>query len=87
MSSSSHERHYSDDWGITYGKGSKIVHGCYFDRTKKLLSFKLLDKKRSIISFASIIYISPILQCLNGALDLTKTTHFDILSVLDEMEV
>jgi hypothetical protein len=48
---------------------------------------KLLDKKRSIISVASIIYISPILQCLNGALNLTETTHLDILSVLDEMEV
>jgi hypothetical protein len=35
-------------------------------RTRKLL-FKLLDKKRSIISVASIIYISPILQYLNGA--------------------
>jgi hypothetical protein len=57
------------------GKGSKIVHGCYFDRTRKLVSFKLLDKKRSIISVASIIYISPILQCLNGALNLTETTH------------
>ena len=21
----------TDDWGITYGKRSKIVHGCYFD--------------------------------------------------------
>ena len=52
-----------------------------------ILSFKLLDKKRSIISVASIIYISPILQCLNGALNLTETTHLDILSVLDEMEV
>jgi hypothetical protein len=61
--------------------------GCYFDRTRQLLSFKLLDRKRSIISVASIIYISPILQCLNGALDLTKTTHFDILSVLDEMDM
>ena len=70
----------TDDWGITYGKGSKIVHGCYFDRTRKLVSFKLLDKKRSIISVASIIYISPILQCLNGALNLTETTHLDILS-------
>ena len=77
----------TDDWGITYGKGSKIVHGCYFDRTRKLLSFKLLGKIRSIISVASIIYISPILQCLNGALNLTETTHLDILSVLDEMEV
>ena len=77
----------TDDCSITYGKGSKIVHGCYFDRTRKLLSFKLLDKKRSIISVASIIYISPILQCLNGALNLTETTHLDILSVLDEMEV
>jgi hypothetical protein len=47
----------TDDWGITCGKRSKIVHGCYFDRTRKLL-FKLLDKKRSIISVASIIYIS-----------------------------
>ena len=80
-------RDTTDDWGITYGKGSKIVHGCYFDRTRKLLSFKLLDRKRSIISVASIIYISPILQCLNGALNLTETTHLDILSVLDEMEV
>ena len=76
----------TDDCGITYGKGSKIVHG-YFDPTRKLLSFKLLDKKRSIISVASIIYISPILQCLNGALNLTETTHLDILSVLDEKEV
>ena len=77
----------TDDWGITYGKGSKIVHGRYFDRTRKLLSFKLLDEKRSIISVASIIYISPILQCLNGALNLTETTHLDILSVFDKMEV
>ena len=58
----------TDDWGITYGKGSK------------LLSFKLLDKKRSIISVASIIYISPILQCLNGALNLTETIHLDIFN-------
>jgi hypothetical protein len=54
-------------WTI-FPQGSKIVHGCYFDRTRTLLSFKLLDRKRSIISVASIIYISPILQCLNGAL-------------------
>ena len=72
---------------MTYGKGSKIVRGCHFDRTRKLLSFKLLDKKRSIISVAYIIYISPILQCLHGAFNLTVTTHLDVLSVLDEMEV
>jgi hypothetical protein len=34
-----------------------------------------------------LIQFSPILQCLNGALNLTETTHLDILSVLDEMEV
>jgi hypothetical protein len=34
----------TDDWGIIYGKVSKIVHGCYFDRTRKLVSFKLLIK-------------------------------------------
>ncbi|CAC5423669.1 unnamed protein product [Mytilus coruscus] len=35
----------TDDWGVTYIKGSKVVRGLYFDQTKKLLSYKLLDKE------------------------------------------
>ncbi|CAC5391636.1 unnamed protein product [Mytilus coruscus] len=79
----------TDDWGVTYVKGSKVVRGLYFDQTKKLLSYKLLDKKHfnSIISIASVIYISPTLQCsTHGTLSLLETTHLDILLVLDEME-
>ncbi|CAC5411678.1 unnamed protein product [Mytilus coruscus] len=77
----------TDDWGVTYVKGSKVVRGLYFDQTKKLLSYKLLDKKHSIISIASVIYISPTLQCSTRCtLSLLETTHLDILSVLDEME-
>jgi hypothetical protein len=43
---------------MTYGKGNKIVRGCYFDRTRKLLSFKLLDKKRSIMSHGQLFHVS-----------------------------
>ena len=78
----------TDYWGAYYTAGTHVVRGLYFDRIDNHgLKYKLIKRKSAIVPAKSILYICSDVIVSNGTFQMCESTHLDVLSVMNEIDI